>query len=171
MSTRSHLTVLFITTFVGTVTLIVGYIILVVVCIVTDAQLIENSNRAGSYNDLIPMRRLTYDRETVGFIAIAQLPPVFLFASKNSILSLLFGPGYGYEKLNFLHKWSARSLFLAAVLHGALWIRNHLEWNLPILGEQKETTGIAALGVLCVLVISSLRPLRRRWYQFFFIIQ
>ncbi|KAF7421311.1 hypothetical protein PC9H_011833 [Pleurotus ostreatus] len=132
-------------------TLIIGYIVLVVVCIVTDAQLIENSNRAG-------------------FIAIAQLPPVFLFASKNSILSLLFGPGYGYEKLNFLHKWSARSLFLAAVLHGALWIRNHLEWNLPILGEQKETTGVAALGVLCVLVISSLRPLRRRWYQFFFII-
>ncbi|KAF9494724.1 hypothetical protein BDN71DRAFT_1489264 [Pleurotus eryngii] len=136
---------------VAQLTLIIGYIVLVVVCTVTDAQLIENSNRAG-------------------FIAIAQLPPVFLFASKNSILSLLFGPGYGYEKLNFLHKWSARSLFLAAVLHGALWIRNHLEWNLPILGEQKETTGVAALGVLCVLVISSLRPLRRRWYQFFFII-
>ncbi|KAF4568608.1 hypothetical protein EYR36_010620 [Pleurotus pulmonarius] len=136
---------------VAQLTLIVGYIILVVVCIVTDAQLIENSNRAG-------------------FIAIAQLPPVFLFASKNSVLSLLFGSGYGYEKLNFLHKWSSRSLFLAAVLHGALWIRNHLEWNLPILGEQKETTGVAALGVLCVLVLSSLRPLRRRWYQFFFVI-
>lgn len=38
-----------------------------------------------------------------GFLAIAQLPVVFLFATKNSILSLLLGPGNGYEKLNYIH--------------------------------------------------------------------
>ena len=69
-------------------------------------------------------------------MALAQFPVVFLFATKNSIVSLLLGPGNGYEKLNFLHRWSGRAMFLGA-LHGSLWIQNHLVWDLPILGQQK----------------------------------
>ena len=106
-----------------------------------------------------------------GFLALAQLPVVFLFATKNSALSLLLGPGNGYEKLNYIHRWSGRCMFLGAVLHGTLWIQNHLTWHLPILGQQKETSGIAALGLLCVIVLFSLRPVRKYCYQAFFIIQ
>ena len=106
-----------------------------------------------------------------GFIALAQFPIVFLFATKNSIVSLLLGPGNGYERLNFIHRWSGRIMFLGSVLHGALWIRNHLEYGLPILGQQKETSGIAALGLLGVIVLSSLRPIRRFCYEIFYIIQ
>lgn len=102
-----------------------------------------------------------------GFLALAQFPPTFLFATKNSVVSTLLGPGHGYEKLNYIHRWSARGLFLGAVVHGALWIRNHLEWDLPIIGQQKETSGVAALGVLCVIVITSWRGIRRmRWELF-----
>ena len=87
------------------------------------------------------------------------------------MVSLLLGPGNGYEKLNFLHKWSGRSLFIAALLYGALWIRDHLALREPIIGQLKETTGVAAFALLCILVLTSLLPVRRYFYQVFFFIQ
>jgi ferric-chelate reductase len=107
----------------------------------------------------------------VGFLALAQFPVVFLFATKNSILSLLLGPGNGYEKLNFMHRMAGRAMFLAGCIHGSLWIRNHLQYGLPILGPQKETSGVASLALLCIIVLTSLRPVRRLFYEYFFVIQ
>lgn len=62
-------------------------------------------------------------------------------------------------------------MFLGSVLHGALWIRNHLQYGIEIIGQQKETSGIAALGLLGVVVLSSLRPIRRLCYEIFYTIQ
>jgi ferric-chelate reductase len=106
-----------------------------------------------------------------GFLAIAQFPIVFLFATKNSLLSLLLGPGNGYEKLNYIHRWSGRGMFLCAVIHGSLWIRNHIQYNLPILGPQKETSGVAAFSLISIIVLSSLRPVRLFFRQIFFYVQ
>lgn len=133
------------------VVLVIGYLVTVILCMVLQAPLSSNSNRPG-------------------FIALAQFPVVFLFATKNSIVSLLLGPGNGYEKLNFIHRWSGRAMFFGALLHGSLWIQNHLTWNLPILGQQKETSGVASLGLLGVIVLSSLRPVRRWFYEVFWIV-
>ncbi|KAF5378453.1 hypothetical protein D9615_007065 [Tricholomella constricta] len=133
----------------GQLVLIAGYAAAALACICTSAPLISNSNRAG-------------------FLALAQLPPIFLLASKNSLLSLLLPPFFAYTRLNPLHRWASRTMFIAAVIHGALWIRNHLEWNIKILGEQKETSGVAALGVLTVIVLSSLRPVRVWAWGFFY---
>jgi ferric-chelate reductase len=108
---------------------------------------------------------------TPGFIALAQFPVVFLFATKNSILSLLLGPGHGYEKLNYIHRWAGRGMFIGAVVHGVLWIRNHLQYNLPILSSQKEDSGVAALALLSLIVLFSLRPIRLYFYQLFFYVQ
>ncbi|TFY75798.1 hypothetical protein EWM64_g8214 [Hericium alpestre] len=135
----------------GQILVVAGYLATVIACVVTDAQLISNANRAG-------------------FLAIAQLPVVFLFATKNSVLSLLLGPGNGWEKLNYVHRWSGRGMFLCGLLHGVLWIRNHLQYGLPILGPQKETSGVACFALLCLIVLSSLRPVRAYFYQVFFIL-
>jgi hypothetical protein len=107
----------------------------------------------------------------VGFMALAQFPIVFLLATKNSLLSLLLGPGHGYEKLNYIHRWSGRCMFLGAAVHGSLWIRNHLQFGLPILGQQKETSGVASLGLLCVIVLTSLKPVRKYFRHVFFVCQ
>ncbi|KAJ7501069.1 hypothetical protein B0H11DRAFT_2275407 [Mycena galericulata] len=137
---------------VGQILVVAGYGVFALICIVKDVPLVVSPNRAG-------------------FLALAQLPPVFLFASKNSPLTaLLLGPGVDYTKLNYIHRWSARGLFLGAVLHGALWINNHLVYDLPILSQQKEGSGVAALGVLCVIVLSSIAPLRRWCYSAFLVI-
>ena len=87
------------------------------------------------------------------------------------ILSLLLSPGNGYEKLNYIHRWSGRCLVLGGFVHGSLWIRNHLQYNIPIIGQQKETSGVACLGLLGVIVLSSLKPVRKHFYQTFFVIQ
>lgn len=135
----------------GQIVVLSAYLAAVLVCIVKDAPLISNPNRAG-------------------FLALAQFPVVFLFATKNSILSLLLGPGNGYEKLNFIHRMAGRAMFLAGCIHGSLWIRNHLQYGLSILGPQKETSGVASLALLCIIVLTSLRPVRRLFYEYFFVI-
>ncbi|PCH42801.1 iron reductase [Wolfiporia cocos MD-104 SS10] len=135
----------------GQVILAAAYIILVITCITQDVALVTYPNRAG-------------------FLALAQFPVVFLFATKNSVLSILLGPGNGYERLNFLHRWAGRGMFLGALIHGSLWINNHLVYDIPIIGQQKETSGVAALGVFCGIVLFSIRPFRRYFYQSFFVI-
>ncbi|KAG6377929.1 hypothetical protein JVT61DRAFT_14718 [Boletus reticuloceps] len=133
----------------GQIFVLAAYLASCLVCIIKDAPLISSPNRAG-------------------FLAFAQFPIVFLFATKNSFLSLLLGPGHGYEKLNFLHRMAGRVMFLAALIHGSLWIRNHIQYGLPILGPQKETSGVASLVMLGSIVLLSLRPIRRWFYQAFF---
>ncbi|EKM52899.1 uncharacterized protein PHACADRAFT_261585 [Phanerochaete carnosa HHB-10118-sp] len=135
----------------GQMLVIVGYLTSVLLCLTINSQLISNPNRGG-------------------FLVLAQFPVVFLFATKNNVLSILLGPGAGWEKLNYVHRWSGRGMFICALVHGSLWIRNHLQYGLPILGQQKETSGVAAFGVLCGLVLTSLRPVRRLFYQFFFVV-
>ncbi|KIY64942.1 iron reductase [Cylindrobasidium torrendii FP15055 ss-10] len=134
----------------GQMLLVAVYYVVVLICLLMDSELKTNANRAG-------------------FMAIAQLPIVFLFAAKNSPVSLLLGPGHGYEKLNYVHRWASRSLFLCAVIHGALWIDNHRRWHIKILGATKETYGIAALAVLCVIVLTSVRWARSWSYETFFL--
>ena len=125
---------------------------LVVACITVDAALVKNANRAGR-------------------IAVAQIPLVFLFATKNSLLSLILGPGNGYEKLNFVHKWCGRGIFLCSLIHGSLWIKNHIDTFTPIIGQEKEEMGIAAFALLCIIVLTSLRPVRRWVYNIFYGLQ
>ncbi|KAH8093109.1 iron reductase [Cristinia sonorae] len=135
----------------GQMIVIIGYLATILICSTMGADLVTNSNRAG-------------------FMALAQLPVVFLFATKNSVLSLLLGPGNGYEKLNYIHRWAGRGMFICATVHGSLWIRNHIQYDLPIMGQQKETSGVAAFSLLCILVLTSLRPIRRFLYQAFWVV-
>jgi ferric-chelate reductase len=62
-------------------------------------------------------------------------------------------------------------MLLCAIIHGSLWIRNHVEYNLAVLGPQKETSGVTAFSLLWIIVLSSLRPVRIYFRQVFFHIQ
>ncbi|KAL5479082.1 FRP1_2 [Sanghuangporus weigelae] len=134
---------------VGQIILILGYFVLVIVCFTLRAELIENPNRPG-------------------FLAVAQLPLIFLLAMKNSALAILLSSGY--EKLNFLHRWCSRGVILAAAVHGFLWMRNHIAYGLPIIRKRKDVTGIIAFALLCILGLTSVRPVRARVFQIFRVI-
>lgn len=148
-----------------------AYLAAVLVCVIKDAPLVSNPNRAGKSTIQTHRRMKDTYPSGVGFLALAQFPVVFLFATKNSILSLLLGPGNGYEKLNFMHRMAGRAMFLAGCIHGALWICNHIQYGIPILGRQKETSGVTSLALLVIIVLTSLRPVRRLFYEWFFTIQ
>ncbi|KAJ2971662.1 hypothetical protein NUW54_g12455 [Trametes sanguinea] len=152
----------------GQMAVIAAYLALVVICITDERPPAQQSQPSWYVFGLRICPPATHILS--GFMALAQFPVVFLFGTKNSILSLLLGPGHGYEKLNYIHRWAGRGIFIGATVHGALWINNHIVYGLPIIGQQKETSGVAAYGVLCGLILTSFRPVRRFFYQSFFII-
>lgn len=105
-----------------------------------------------------------------GFIACAQLPLVFLLAGKNNIVGLLVG--VSYEKLNWLHRWTARVLFLTVTIHMGFWFTS---WNrfdyikVKLAKDAITQRGFAAWVILLWIVISSLAPMRGWNYEFFVI--
>lgn len=105
-----------------------------------------------------------------GFIALAQLPLVFLLAGKNNIIGFLIGSSY--ERLNWLHRWTARILFLTVTLHMGFWF---VDWARYDYIKVKLTTdlitkrGFGAWCVLLWIVLSSFAPIRRWNYEFFVI--
>lgn len=56
-----------------------------------------------------------------GIMAYAQTPLVFLLAVKNNPLQPLMG--VTYQKLNYLHRASARACILASWVHTVLWVK------------------------------------------------
>ncbi|KAH9230961.1 hypothetical protein K456DRAFT_1842249 [Colletotrichum gloeosporioides 23] len=114
-----------------------------------------------------------YFWERIGFrnawIATMQVPLVYLLASKYSIFGLVVGSGH--ERLNWLHRWVARTLLLSATVHGFYF---YTEWVLADMVELQISMmgpmiryGFAAWAVLVLQFITSLGPLRSLCYELF----
>ncbi len=127
--------------------------ITILFCSLYKAPLFDRPNRPGMVSRYLAP--ILMKSPVIGYMAIAQLPFVFLFATKNSILSLLWHKGY--EKLNFLHRWAGRSMFLLAILHGSFWLRNHLRSGTSIMTQEKDRLGVMSFIVLGILVLSSVK--------------
>lgn len=60
-----------------------------------------------------------FQKESVGFrcgvVTIGQLPLIFLLSGKNNIVGFFIG--VSYERLNWLHRWTARCMLLTATIH------------------------------------------------------
>ena len=105
-----------------------------------------------------------------GFIALAQLPLVFLLAGKNNIIGFLIGSSY--ERLNWLHRWTARVLFLTVTLHMGFWFVDWARYDYikaKLSRDLITQRGFAAWCILLWIVLSSLAPIRRWNYEFFVI--
>lgn len=99
---------------------------------------------------------------------MGQLPLIFLLAGKNNIIGFLTGSSH--ERLNWLHRWVARCLFVIATIHMGYWLRS---WNRyayigrKLKTEQTPRTGLGAWAVLAWIVFSSMSPIRGWCYEFF----
>ena len=69
-----------------------------------------------------------------GWLTITQLPLLILLSGKVNMIGLI--TGVGYERLNVIHRWVARTMLLTATLHmgyqQALWNSLgllELEWS------------------------------------------
>ena len=103
-----------------------------------------------------------------GFIALSQLPLVVLLAGKNNIIGVLIGSSY--ERLSWLHRWTARILFLTVTIHMGFWFRSWARYNF-IMHKLKQDLitqrGFAAWCILLWIILSSSAPVRRWSYELF----
>ncbi|KAK8081251.1 hypothetical protein PG996_000032 [Apiospora saccharicola] len=113
-----------------------------------------------------------YFWERIGFrnawVTVTQVPLLYLLSSKTSLVALLAGTSY--ERLNWLHRWVARTIFVTATVHGfhfwtewvlADFVQDYLQW-MPMV-----KFGLGAWAILLWMVLTSLRPLRSMAYEVF----
>ncbi|KAH0548575.1 hypothetical protein GP486_007881 [Trichoglossum hirsutum] len=105
-----------------------------------------------------------------GFIAICQLPLLFLLSAKTSVIGFLTGSSY--ERLNWLHRWAARCLFFTVIVHMGYWFTSWGKFDyilVKLKTDPMSKTGLGAGVVLLWIVISSLSPIRGWNYEVFVI--
>ncbi|GFF24431.1 ferric reductase transmembrane component 3 [Aspergillus udagawae] len=103
-----------------------------------------------------------------GFVAIAQLPLIFLLAGRQNIIGLFVG--LSYERLNWFHRWISRTLWLTATIHMGFWFRNWARYDYityQLRNDVLTQRGFAAWCILTFIVISSAAPIRRLSYELF----
>lgn len=134
---------------VSQIVLVLGYAGAVIACFVVGASLTQNSNRPG-------------------FLALSQLPLIVLLSLKSPLPLPIFVPSLSYEHYNFLHRWTGRTLFLSATVHGAMWIHQFVVTDqYDQIAAAKSKRGILAYALMGMVVITSLKPIRRKCYQLF----
>ena len=108
--------------------------------------------------------------ERIGFrnawVSIMQLPLIYLLSMKINIIGFLIGSSH--ERLNWLHRWIARTLFITATVHGwhfwTEWVRaDFVEYELSIMPLVRY--GLGAWGVLLLNVVVGFVPLRQMMYE------
>ncbi|POR33260.1 Ferric/cupric reductase transmembrane component 7 [Tolypocladium paradoxum] len=111
-----------------------------------------------------------YFWERIGFrnawVAVAQLPLLFLLAMKANPVGWLVGSSH--ERLNWLHRWVARTMLVTATVHGFhFWtewaLADFVQYELSMMPLVKY--GLGAWGVLLWSVVVGFVPLRRLAYE------
>ncbi|KAL8839643.1 MAG: hypothetical protein Q9170_001649 [Blastenia crenularia] len=105
-----------------------------------------------------------------GFIASAQLPLIVLLSGKRNIIGWLTGTSY--ERLNWLHRWVSRILFLTVTIHMGFWFVDWARYDyikVKLTTDRITQRGFAAWCILLWIFLSSLLPVRRWNYEFFVI--
>ena len=110
--------------------------------------------------------------ERLGFrnawVTITQLPLLYLLAGKSSVLGLLVGTSY--ERLNWLHRWVARTMFVTATVHGWHFYTQYARADLADFFFKVMPMGRYGVGAWALLlwtVVTGFAPIRHIWYELF----
>ncbi|KAJ8472912.1 hypothetical protein ONZ51_g8200 [Trametes cubensis] len=103
-----------------------------------------------------------------GWISIAVLPFLLVFATKVNFIGIL--AGVSHEKLQVYHRWSAWIMYITSLIHTFPFIVQSIR-----MGEMTTNwnttpwywTGVAALVPQTWLVFMSWGPIRNRYYETF----
>ncbi|OOQ85175.1 metalloreductase [Penicillium brasilianum] len=105
---------------------------------------------------------------STGFMAICQLPLIFLLAGRQNIIGFL--AGMSYTNLNWFHRWAARTLWLTATIHMCFWFRDWARYDYikyELYNDELTKRGFAAWCILTFIVVTSIRPIRGLSYEVF----
>ncbi|KAK0211947.1 ferric reductase NAD binding domain-containing protein [Armillaria fumosa] len=104
----------------------------------------------------------TYLAGRAGSLASSQFPLVTALGTKNNIVSLI--TGVSYDKLNYVHRMTARVCFIMLWIHGGYKFQR-VEGKYDLLWVRMALLAISAFSLL---ILVSLRPVRAGAYEFFF---
>jgi Ferric reductase like transmembrane component len=109
-----------------------------------------------------PSPNYAYKWEIVGFhaawVSVTQLPLIYRFRGKINVISLITGASY--ERLNWLHRWIARTLFLIVIVHWSFffrewWITDFVKLELEMMPIAKFGFGAWSVWILPPTVLRS----------------
>ncbi|RMZ91854.1 hypothetical protein DV736_g900, partial [Chaetothyriales sp. CBS 134916] len=101
----------------GNCLILVAYWLMVLTMLWTNVILTKSSPMYGYKWEKVAFR--------AAWVTVTQLPLIYCLAGKFSIISVL--TGVSYERLNWLHRWVARTMFLTAIVH---WSYFFTEWSI-----------------------------------------
>ncbi|KAI1451370.1 ferric reductase like transmembrane component-domain-containing protein [Annulohypoxylon moriforme] len=112
--------------------------------------------------------------ERIGYrnawVAVTQVPLLYLLATRANVIALITGTSY--ERLNWLHRWVARTMFVSATCHGWFfwteWVRAEMV-EIELTMMKMVLYGLGAWGILLWMVVTSFKPFRSMAYEFFVI--
>ncbi|KAH9915471.1 iron reductase [Epithele typhae] len=109
------------------------------------------------------------DPVRTGWVAASQIPVVVILGTKNNLVGLLIG--FGYERLNYIHRFAGTLLVLAANVHA---IGYFYKWSISgtlaqSLMMPQFRWGMIALISFNVLFQLSTQWVRQRFYNSLFI--
>ena len=101
------------------------------------------------------------------WLTITQIPLIYLLSTKRGPLSFL--AELSYERVNWLHRWIGRTVFVSATAHGAI-----MKASISVDDIVHSTNGVARWGIatytlLLWIGLSSVLPLRHWSYRLFFV--
>jgi predicted ferric reductase len=105
-----------------------------------------------------------------GVVTLGQIPLIFLLAGKNNIIGYL--SGVSYERLNWIHRWCARTMLLTATIHMGYFFASWDQYKyIPykLKNDQISWKGLAAWSTLVWIVFSSMTPIRGWNYELFLV--
>ncbi|KAI0675094.1 iron reductase [Trametes maxima] len=120
-------------------------------------EFINTTNLAGAPLDPL------YWSGRAGALASSQFPLITALGTKNSLVSYI--TGISYDKLNFIHRMTARVVFILLWVHAGTKIS-----LLPVANYQTIfiRVGLMAIIAYTILVIVAYRSIRARFYELFF---
>lgn len=103
----------------------------------------------------------TYLAKRLGRVPVAMLPVTYFLTLRPSPLPQVF-----YLQLVPFHKWLSRIVFILIVGHAAVYLYLYISMGkLFKLLHYSNLSGIVAFGLFILLIITSLKPIRRRYYN------
>ncbi|WVR09402.1 hypothetical protein IAU60_006469 [Kwoniella sp. DSM 27419] len=109
---------------------------------------------------------LTWSNQAA-WLAVAQVPMIIALAGKNNLISFL--TGIPYDRLNYLHRASAKLCLLGVWIHaGGHWRLTH-GWNKETWGKTISHWGFTGTFAITLLTVLSLPWFRRRLFEFFLV--
>ncbi|KAL1897350.1 ferric-chelate reductase Frp1 [Sporothrix stenoceras] len=112
--------------------------------------------------------------ERIGFrnawVTVTQLPLLYLLAGKSSVIAMLTGSSH--ERLNWAHRWIARTMFVTASVHGWHFYNEYAKAGMTSIFFEVMPMGkygMAAWGLLLWSFVVGMAPLRHLCYEVFVI--